>query len=393
MINFDPNPVEAELLAETARQAAIYRGYAREFDVPQDHSRNGSETIPVPEEHGFPHVRDMLRERLRETSGYDLMEALIYLEECKGAKPFYPRPREADAFDTNLSKFLLEAVGTPEQVEMWGPNYGFLAWGMTEPGAGSDPSAMKMTAVFDEATGEWVLNGEKIFISQVQEAAGILTMARVPDEGPNGNIGIFVVEKGRPGLTLGSQFAKLGIRNRDLGSFSLDNYRIPKFNRLEGNLKNALDAFNGTRSLIAAEALGLTSAAVDITRDNLQQYGVDIDYTASATDSCAAADRFIELEAEYEAAYLTLLHTRWLHQTQGRDKVRTAIAKVTAAGGARRIIRECMDLLGPNSTTRDHFLEQAMRDSRITDIYEGPGDVLRILIARNLLHYSAAELN
>ncbi|GAA2223651.1 acyl-CoA dehydrogenase family protein [Micromonospora olivasterospora] len=392
MINFDPNPFEAELLAETARQATVYRRYAREFDRPQDHDLNGSVTMPVPEEAEFLHVRNLLRQRIDETSGYDLMEALIYLEECKGAKPFYPRPVDADAFDTNLSKFLLKAVGTPEQYEKWGDGYGFLSWGMTEPGAGSDPSSMRMTAVRDSATGDWVLNGEKIFISQVQEAAGIVTMARVPEEGPH-SIGLFVVEKDRPGFTLGRQFKKLGIRNRDLASFALDDYRIPDVNRLRGSLKDALNEFNGTRSLIAAEALGLISAALDITRGALEEAGVEIDYTASAARSTAAADRFIDLEAEYEAGYMTLLHTRWLHQTQGRDKVRTAMAKVAAAGGARRIIRECMDILGPNSTSKDYFLEQAMRDSRITDIYEGPGEVLRLLIARDMLGYSARELN
>lgn len=391
MINFDPNPIEAELLAEVARQADVYRSYAREFDRPQDHDRNGSETIPVPEEAGFRHVRNSLRDNLHLTSGYDLLEALIYLEECRGAKPFYPRPREADAFDTNLSKFLLKVVGTPEQYERWGDSYGFLSWGMTEPGAGSDPSAMRMTAVQDPASGDWILNGEKIFISQVQEAAGILTMARVPAEGP-GAIGLFVVEKGIPGFTLGKQFSKLGIRNRDLASFALNDYRVPAIHRLEGSLRDALDAFNGTRSLIAAEALGLTGAAIDIVRETLAENKVEVDY-APSLGTTAAVDRFIEQEAEFEAGYMTLLHTRWLHQTEGRDKIRTAMAKVMAAGGARRIIRECMDILGPNATSKDHFLEQAMRDSRITDIYEGPGDVLRIMIARDMLGYRPNELN
>jgi acyl-CoA dehydrogenase len=151
--------------------------------------------------------------------------------------------------------------------------------------------------------------------------------------------------------------------------------------------------FNPTRSLIAAEALGSTRAAIDITRESLSQNGTTIDYTASPDRMSAAVDRFIELEAIYEGAYLTLLYTRWMHQVQGSDKVRSAIAKVTASCAARRVIRECMDILGPNSTSKDYFLEQAMRDSRITDIYEGPGDVLRILIARELLKYSAAELS
>lgn len=393
MINFDLNPVETELLEETARQADVYRRYSHIYDKPQDHSVDGRDLYSIPEEADFPHVRRRLEDVIEETSGRELMEALIYLEEAGGAKPLFPRSRDEDGFDTNISKLLLAAVGDEEQNRKWGPGYGFLAWGMTEPAAGSDPAGMLTNAVFDEETDEWVLNGEKIFISHVQEAQAILTLARVASGKGHGSIGLFMVEKDRPGFRLGKQYKKLGIRDRDLGSFSLEDYRIPRANQLGGNLTSALSIFNGTRALMGAEAMGLTRAALDIVRDALLDDGLEIDYLASSADVNADVQRYIELEAEYEAAYLTLLHTMWIMKINGPDKVRASIAKVVGAGSARSIIPECLRLLGPSSTSKEHFVERALRDSRIADIYEGPGVVLRLLIARNLLKYSSRELN
>ncbi|WP_412520787.1 acyl-CoA dehydrogenase [Actinomadura madurae] len=393
MIDLDLNDVEAGLLGEVARQAEVYRTYSRRFDRPQDHTVPSSELYPIPEEADFPNVRAQLREVLDQTSGWMVMDALIYVQENYGAKPFFPRPAGADGFDANISKLLLAAVGDEEQNRKWGADYGFLAWGMTESGAGSDPAGMRTTAVFDEGTKEWVLNGEKIFISFVEEAEAILTLARVGSEKQHGSIGLFMVEKNRPGFRLGKQYKKLGIRDRDLGSFSLEDYRIPEENRLGGSLTSALSTFNGTRALMGAEALGLTRAALDIVRDALVADGLEIDYWRAPGDLNADVQRYIELEAEYEAGYLTLLHSMWFMEQHGPDKVQAAIAKVVCAGMARALIPECFRLLGPSSTSRDHFLERALRDSRITDIYEGPGVVLRLLIARNLLGFSSRELN
>lgn len=393
MIDLDLNPVETALLAEVARQADIYRSYSQVYDKPQDHAVDGRDLYSIPEEADFPHVRGRLAEVVDETSGRELMEALIYLVEAGGAKPLYPREKHEDGFDTNISKLLLAAVGDEEQNRKWGPGYGFLAWGMTEPAAGSDPAGMRTTAVHDPQTDEWVLNGEKIFISHIEEADAVLTLARVASEKGHGSIGLFMVEKDRPGFRLGKQYQKLGIRDRDLGSFFLEDYRIPAANRLGGNLTSALSIFNGTRAMMGAEALGLTRASLDIVRDALLDDHLDIDYLDTTANPNAAVTRYIELEAEYEAAYLTLLHTMWLMQHDGPDKVRASIAKVVGAGSARQIIPECLRLLGPNSTSKEHFVERALRDSRIADIYEGPGIVLRLLIARALLGYSSRELN
>jgi acyl-CoA dehydrogenase len=390
MINFDMNPVEASLVDEVARQAKVWRRYARKLDTPQDHNLSSKDLFEIPEEKSFPHVRNMLRERVAETSGFGIIEFLIYMQESAGGKPIYFNAAR-DGNDMGLTIRLLKQISTSEQFEQWG--HWILSWGMTEPGAGSDPAGMRGTAVLDEETDEWILNGEKTFISTIQEAQGALVMLKIGGKGSNEGIGVFMVEKSRPGFLLGPQFSKLGIRSRDLASFSLDNCRIPRSNRLEGSLRNALAAFNGTRILIAAEALGAIQVALDITRGSLMEGGTPIDYTASLDEMPAAIDRFIELEAEFEAAFLTALHSSWLAHRDGADKMRSAIAKVTAAGAARRIIRDCMNILGPNGTSLDYYVEKAMRDSRITDIYEGPGDVLRILIARTLLNYSSKELN
>jgi acyl-CoA dehydrogenase len=247
--------------------------------------------------------------------------------------------------------------------------------------------------VYDKVRDEYVINGEKIFSSNATHADGIVVMCRtVGENGPEG-ISLFVVEKGILGYGIGPQMDKLGLRNWDTVATSFMDVRVPAMNRLQGNLKDALSIFNGTRALIAAQAMGYARVALDAIREQLADRGTPVNYTASVNERTAIEDRVMRLEALWDASYLTMLHAKWHEQVKGADKFYPAVAKAKAGQAVRRLISECMDILGPDSLSERYPIEQAFRDARVMDIYEGPGETQKLLIGRSLLGYSARELN
>jgi acyl-CoA dehydrogenase len=392
MVDFELTQADQEVLAEARRQAKIYRENARRIDHTMDFTRpDYAEQLKAPGEENFVHVRNMAAEREEETSGLAILEALIYLEESYGLKPVYWRGKGADVLNVSLAGKLIEIIGTPEQVEYWKDKYP--AWGMTEPNAGSDPASLRTTAVFDSKTQEWVINGEKIFTSNATQADGVMALCRC--HGPEGDegIGIVLVEKGTPGYTISPQMEKLGLRNWDTVGVSFMDCRVPANARLRGNLKSALSIFNGTRGVIAAQALGYAKIAMDLVRERLASLGRNLDYSQDLIDRSAIEDRLLKLEALWEATYLTVLHTQWHGQTHGADKFYPSLAKMKGGLAVRKIIPECLNILGLLGTSENYAVEQALRDSRILDIYEGPNEAQRLLLGRALLNYTAKELN
>ncbi len=121
--------------------------------------------------------------------------------------------------------------------------------------------------------------------------------------------------------------------------------------------------------------------------------GYQFAYEGASTRLAAPVDRFMRIEAEYEAARLTLLHAKWFEQTQQPDKVEAAMTKASAGIAARRITQECMSILGAEAISEEHLVELWFRDARVCDIYEGPGEINRLVIARDLPGYTPAELS
>lgn len=392
MIDLDMNPADAEIVALARAQAAVHLAHAPHIDHTMDFTReNYGEQLAPPDAGKLVHLRELARRRADDLSGLVIIEPLILIEESYGLKPLYWQGAGADMMNISVSGLLLERIGTPEQIARWGDKY--LAWGMTEPGGGSDPASMKTRAVYDAATDRWVINGEKTFSSNATQADGILVMCRTT--GPQGDEGIslFIVDKGMPGYEIGPQMDKLGLRNWDTVATSFMDVRVEPERRLQGNLKDALSIFNGTRALIAAQGLGFARIALDQVGDMLAARGDAPDYGGTLADRSAVEDRLLRLEALYDATYLTMLHAKWREQAHGPDKFYPAVAKCKAGLAVRRLISECMDILGPESTTALHRVEQAFRDARILDIYEGPSETQRLIIGRQLLGLSASELN
>ena len=164
MINLELSDRDSEIVSEAQRQAEIYSKYATQFDKTQDHTVSPEILFTVPEEESFPHVRNMAMDAQSDAgaSCYEILSALIAIEETCGAKAYYPRGVDADTMDGSIALKLVRAAGSPEQAAEWTDNVKSIAWAMTEPSAaGSDPSSMTTRAEWDESSSEWVINGEK----------------------------------------------------------------------------------------------------------------------------------------------------------------------------------------------------------------------------------------
>jgi acyl-CoA dehydrogenase len=147
-----------------------------------------------------------------------------------------------------------------------------------------------------------------------------------------------------------------------------------------------------TRPATAAFGLGIARAALDFTREQLEAAGVDLAYGAGIHGKSAAADRFHRLEALHEAAMLTVLHASWMSETGKHNNLEASISKAKGGAAVREITQGCIDLLGPLGVSREHLLEKWFRDVRITDIYEGTGQIQRLIIARTILDYDRTQL-
>lgn len=381
MPDFDPTPADRAIIEEAHRQAEVGRRYARHFD------RHENELPPdqLPEAKDHPDLAELMRKRANELSGPRMVEALVYLEQWWGGVPL----RDGKY---SLGNHVLEQVGTPEQIAKW-RDLPTIAIAMTEPIGGSDPSAIRTTAVHDPASSAWILNGEKIFITYSATCQAVIVLARAVEPGKPPRLSTFMVEKGTPGFTVGPQLRKLGLRSEDTATLAFVGCRIPAFNHIDGGLRQTLTAFNESRPMVSAFALGVTRAALDFTRQALAEAGVTIDYNSPPARQSAAAEKLLLLEAEWEATWLTVMRAKWIEDTKAPAKIEASLAKSKAGRMARRVTQGCIELLGPAALSETHLLEKWFRDARIFDIYEGTGEIQRLIIARHLLGYSPKELN
>jgi acyl-CoA dehydrogenase len=379
MIDFELTPADQTIIRLAHEQAAIGRRYANYYDKHED------ELPPeqFPEAEGVPNPVILAEEGADGSSGSRILHSLVMHEVYGGGMGIH-RAR------WGLGNTVLKTVATPEQFEKWKNHT--IAIAITEPGAGSDPASIRTTATFDRETDEWVINGEKIFISQAQSADAAMVFSRFVT--PDGSRGMttFLVEKGTPGFTVGPQLHKLGIRSHDTCNLVFDNCRIPEFNHIKGDFKSTMSVFNDSRPMVGAMALGVARAALDFTREKLTERGITIDYRGGMRSRSALADRFIRLEATYEAALLTVLRSKWLEQQNEPPKVEASIAKAAGGKAARKITQGCIELLGQEALAEEHPLDRCFRDGRIFDIYEGAGEIQRLIIARAILNYTIKDL-
>jgi acyl-CoA dehydrogenase len=249
---------------------------------------------------------------------------------------------------------------------------------------------------------DWVLNGEKIFVTTGCRAEGVVVWATVDRAAGRAGIKSFLVLKGTPGFVVAHKEKKLGIRADDTAAYVFQDCRIPRDQLLggdenipkesSGGFRGVMKTFNMTRPATAAFGLGMSQAALDFTREKLTEAGVDLSYGPGVHGLSAAARKFQQLEALQEAALLTVLRAAWLSGESQPNNLEASVSKAKGGSAVRHITQGCIELLGPMGISREHLLEKWFRDVRITDIYEGTGEIQRLIIARTLLGYSRNEL-
>ena len=262
------------------------------------------------------------------------------------------------------------------------------AFGLTEPGAGTDAQGQQTKAVLDGD--EYVLNGSKIFITNGKEAdvyiIFAITSVTTDAKGRSKkNISAFIVEKGTPGFTFGTKEKKMGIRGSSTYELIFTDCRIPKENLLGKEGKGfgiAMHTLDGGRIGIAAQALGIAEGALESTIAYVQerkQFGRPI--SAFQNTQFQLAD----MATKVEAAKMLVYKAAMAKATQKVYSLEAAMAKLYAAEVAMEVTTKAVQLHGGYGYTREYDVERMMRDAKITEIYEGTSEVQRMVISGSLL--------
>jgi len=299
-----------------------------------------------------------------------------------------------------LGNAAVAAVASEEQKAEWGDL--FAAMAITEPGAGSDSAAIRTTAVADGD--EWVLNGTKIFVTDGYRCKQVVVWASLDPSLGKAAIKSFLVPKGTPGMTVTRVEHKLGIRASDTAQIVLDNCRVPRANLL-GNPEIAstaearkkafggvMQTFDNTRPMVAAQAIGLARAALDLTLELLAEQGLELDFTRGYHMLTALENDLYELEAEYESARLLVLKAAWMADNRQPNSKNASMSKAKAGRMAGQVALKCVEICGQLGYSKACLLEKFARDAKILDIYEGTQQIQQLIVARQVLGKSSADL-
>ena len=258
------------------------------------------------------------------------------------------------------------------------------AFGLTEPGAGTDASMQQTKAVLEGD--HYVLNGSKIFITNAEAADIFIVMAMTDKSKGTKGISAFIVERDFPGFSVGPHVKKMGIRGSSTCELIFENCIVPKENMLGKEGKGfalAMKTLDGGRIGIAAQALGLAEGAIDeavkYTKER-KQFGRKISQFQNT--QFQLADMF----AKTEAAKYLVYKAAWRKGEKLPYTVDAATAKLFAAETAMAVTTKAVQLFGGYGYTRDYPVERMMRDAKITEIYEGTSEVQRMVISGAMLH-------
>ena len=294
-----------------------------------------------------------------------------------------------------LGNAAIAAVANEEQLARFGHQW--VAMAITEPHFGSDSAAVRTTAVLDGD--EWVLNGEKIYVTAGERAQALVVWATLDKGAGRAAIKPFLVPRDAKGLTLVRLEKKLGIRASDTAAFLLQDCRIPKDNLLgspvvdtQKGFGGVMQTFDNTRPLVAGMALGLARAALEETRKRLTSAGVKLEHDTAPLAQSAASLAFQEMEADYEAARLLTLKAAWMADNSQPNALQASMAKAKAGRMVVDVTLKCVELCGAAGYSEDDLLEKWARDAKILDIFEGTQQIQVLIVARRLLNKTSKEL-
>ncbi|MBM4325807.1 MAG: acyl-CoA dehydrogenase [Deltaproteobacteria bacterium] len=396
MIDFELKPETKQLQQMTAAVAnGVFRPVSRYYD---DHEHEKVKELYALVESMTPPVRKETEGEGKKRSGRGLAQGpepnvalVVSMEELAwgdtGILLCWPQ--------RGLGNSAIEAVGTPEQKARFAGK--FAAMAITEPGAGSDTAAITSTARLDPETNEWIINGEKIFVTSGYHCDAVVVWATLDKSKGRAAIKSFVVEKGVPGMTVTKVEKKLGIRASDTAAIVFEDCRIPYDNILgspeiqnrgEAGLGGVMKTFDATRPGVAAMAIGVARAALEFTKTKLESEGHTFPYGRSPLHLNAIQKSILEMEAELEVARLLNLRAASMLDTGIRNSLEASMAKAKAGRAATLVTQKCVEILGPIGYSREHLVEKWLRDCKITDIFEGTGQIQMLIIARSILGFS-----
>jgi acyl-CoA dehydrogenase len=294
-----------------------------------------------------------------------------------------------------LGNAAIDAVATPEQKDRFGSCYASMA--ITEPGTGSDSANVATTARLDGD--EWVLNGEKIFVTAGARCDTVVVWATLDKSKGKAAIKSFVVPKGAPGMEVVGLEHKMGIRASDTATINFADCRIPRGNILgsediaadgdKAAFGKVMQTFDNTRPTVAAMAVGVARAALELTRELLK---LEPSYTGPVWDLGALEAELLRLEADWEAARLLVLKAAWMSDNREPNSMEASMAKAKAGRMGNQVTLRCVELCGSVGYSEHDLLEKFARDSKIIDIFEGTQQIQQLIVARRLLNKSSGEL-
>lgn len=312
---------------------------------------------------------------------------------------------------TGLAAIGVLTNGTEEQIGTWVPQmYGdaadvkVAAFCSSEPDAGSDVSAMRTRAVYDQAKDEWVINGTKTWATNGGIANVHVVVAVVdPELGSRGHAS-FIIQPGSPGLSQGQKFKKHGIRASHTAEVVLDGVRVPGHCLLGGKEKlderlarareraagqrgagspnAAMATFEASRPAVGAQAVGIARAAYEVALDYAK---TRVQFGRPIIDNQGIAFQLADMRTRVDAARLLVWRASWM-ATAGKPftAAEGSMSKLFAGETAKAVTAQAMQILGGNGYTREYPVERMHRDAAIYTIFEGTSEIQRLVIARTL---------
>ena len=394
------NPKKYKLMVQQAREVALHvlRPISRKYDKA---------------EHSYPKELDMIASLIDgmnegveglnagaavgkrgadiqgNKNGVNMSTALGIIEMCYGDTGLLlSMPRQG------LGNSAIAAVANDSQLERFKGMWAAMA--ITEPDCGSDSAAIRTTAIKDGT--DYILNGEKIFVTSGQRADSIVVWATLDPKLGRAAIKSFVVPKGTPGMKVERLEHKLGIKASDTAAISFINCRVPAENLL-GNpdidiakgFAGVMETFDNTRPLVAAMAVGCARASLERIKEIFKDQ-LDQNYATPYLQTSYLAAQIYRMEAEWEAARLLTLKAAWMADNKKPNSKEASIAKAKAGRIGNEITLKCVELAGSVGYGEDELLEKWARDSKILDIFEGTQQIQQLIIARRELGKTSSEL-
>lgn len=360
-----------ELGEKEIRQLANHLDETTEFPkgILDKLAKLGVMGIPIPQEYGG--------------AGASYLSYIIAIEELSRACASTGVTVESH---TSLGTEPILFWGTEEQKLKWLPRLSsgelLSSFALTEANAGSDAGAMHTVAVLDGD--EYVLNGSKVFISNGSVADLCIVMAKTEKNVGTKGISAFIVETKSPGFTAGSPEKKLGIRASKTCALTFDNVRVPKENMLGKpgqGFRIAMNSLDGGRIAIAAQALGIAQAAYE---EAVQYSKERIQFNQPIGRFQGVQWMLADMATDIQAARLLTYQAAWLKDNGQKYSKEAAMAKLFASEAAMRHTTKAVQVHGGYGYTMEYSAQRHMRDSKITEIYEGTSEVQRMVIANNL---------